>query len=262
MILAIPYYDPDGRYNACFRQYKDLLLSTFEAICLSVIAPTETRNASFLHELSETGCTLVQTAPEGSFGQPSRDALRCAAKDASSISPVFFGFLDRILFALDTEWRSSFLADLHAFQTHDFCVFERSPAAWATHPSNYREVEQMITQMGHMLWGLSIEWSPGALLMSPSTVQMVLQSSVSPSFAIWGEWILLALTHHIGLTQKSVDWLTWEDPYWEQTDVQALKHRRESSQDETRRRIAWNTPILQLFTEERFTRHASYSKGS
>ena len=252
MILAAPYYDPDGTYNACFQKHLDQLFSMFDAICLCVIAPTDTQNAKFLKKLKQAGCTVVSPSAD-SFGQPSRDALLCAANLPSTSSPVFFGFLDRLLFVLDTEWRSSFLSDLRTYQDANFCIFERSPRDWETHPSNYRNVEQMVTQIGQLLWGICIEWTPGALLLSQSTVQMLLEHSISPSFAVWSEWILLAMTQQILLTRKQVDWLAWEDPYWEHIEAQTLKHRRETSQEETRKRIAWNTSILQLFTEERFT---------
>jgi hypothetical protein len=45
---------------------------------------------------------------------------------------------------------------------------------------------------------------------------------------------------------KDVDWLSWEDPFIYACDAQQLKAEREQSVRETRKRLAYVLPILQL----------------
>jgi len=252
MILTFPYYDPDGRHNQAFQRQLETLKSTFHEICMTAIPPTLQSNAEFVQYLEEQGCVVFHSAPNASFGEPSREALRLALVHATARQPIFFGYLDRILFALETEWRNSFLQDLETYQTADYVIFERSQMAWNAHPSNYREIEQMVSRMFELLWGQFIELSPGAFIMSYPTANTILSQSVSTSFAVWGEWILLAMKNGISVTARKVDWLMWEDPYWQHIEPDQLKRSRETSREETVKRIKWNVPLMLMLTEARF----------
>jgi len=156
----------------------------------------------------------VDNAPGSTLGDHSRQALKLALTHARAEQSVFFGFLDRVLFALETEWRESFLWDLKAGQAGEFVMLERSPLAWNTHPSNYREMEQMVSRVFQWLSGTHIELSPAALVLSCRAAHQILDQSQSASYDIWGEWVLLAMRNGIPVTTRRVDWLAWEDPYW------------------------------------------------
>ena len=56
----------------------------------------------------------------------------------------------------------------------------------------------------------------------------------------------------IPVTTRRVDWLAWEDPYWERVDPADLKQAREASREETLKRIRMNVPVLSMLTEDRF----------
>ena len=47
-------------------------------------------------------------------------ALQLATEPAYRDQPIFFGFLDRTLFALETEWWTCFLQDIQAYQDNEF----------------------------------------------------------------------------------------------------------------------------------------------
>lgn len=79
-----------------------------------------------------------------------------------------------------------------------------------------------------------------------------MSQSISASTEVWGEWILLAMKNKLPITRQAVDWLAWKDAYWEGVDPEALKRARESSRDETIKRIKMNVPAMTLLTEERF----------
>jgi hypothetical protein len=250
MILTLPYYDPSGRYNRAFQHQLDALKSAFDAICVSVAPPTGADNAGFVRYLEAQGCVVFDNPAGATIGDQSREALRLAL--GYTDQPIFFGFLDRILFALETEWRWQFLQDLKVYQTAAFLVFERSQAAWDTHPANYREIEQMVSRMFELLSGRSVELMPCALLLSHDVASTILNQSTSSAHEVWAEWTLLAMKNGIPITTQKVDWLAWEHPYWEDVDSDEFKRCRESSPDEVIKRIKMNMPAALVLTEERF----------
>jgi len=137
MILTLPYYDPNGVHNQALERQLATLESSFDAICISAIPPTSEDNAEFVQYLGEQGCVVFDNAPDVPLGNHSREPLRLSLECARARPAIFFfGFLDRILFALETEWRASFLRGLETYQAAECVGFERSQVAWRTHPSN------------------------------------------------------------------------------------------------------------------------------
>ena len=250
MILTFPYYDPDGTYSQAFRHQLATLTSAFDAICISAIPPTSGNNPELLRLLEEAGCVIFNNDPDAPIGDQSRAALRMATEQGQQ--PIFFGFLNRLLFDLETKWRAEFLQDLAAHQTAEFLVFERSDAAWDTHPSNYREIEGMVSRMFELLSGRLIELMPCGLLLSQAAALTILDQSASTSWNVWGEWILLALKNDIPVTTRKVDWLAYQHPFWERVDPDAMKRNREASREETVRRITMNMPVALMLAEDRF----------
>jgi hypothetical protein len=252
MVLTFPYYDPAGQYNRAFRRQLDTLRSSFDAVCVSVAPPTGEANADFVRRLEARGCAVFRNPSGATIGDQSREALRLAVERAQEGQPIFFGFLDRILFALETEWRYRFLQDLKVYRIAEFLVFERSDAAWDTHPSNYREIEHMISRILELFCRRSIELMPCALILSHDAARTVLDQSTASDHAVWAEWTLLAMKNGIPVTTQKVDWLAWEHPYWENVDPDELKHDREDGPDEVIKRIKMNVPVASMLTEERF----------
>jgi hypothetical protein len=252
MILTFPYYDPGGRYNHAFHRHLQTLQSAFDAVCVSVASPTRKGNAGFVRYLEAQGCGVFDNPAGATIGDQSREALRLALARAQAGQPIFFGFLDRILFALETEWRWQFLQDLTVYRTAEFLVFERSQASWDTHPANYREIEQMISRIFELFSGRSIELMPCALLLSYDAASSILSQSSSPSCEVWAEWMLLAMKNGIPVTTRKVDWLAWEHPHWQGIDPAELKRCREASPDEVVKRIEMNVPVALMLAEGRF----------
>jgi hypothetical protein len=252
MILSFPYYDPEGRYNRAFQRQLETLQSAFDAVCVSVASPTGKGNASFVSYLKTQGCGVFDNPAKATIGNQSREALRLALAHAKTGQPIFFGFLDRILFALETEWRWQFLQDLTVYRTVEFLVFERSQSAWDTHPANYREIEQMVSRVFELFCGQSIELMPCALLLSYDAASGILNQSSSPSYEVWAEWTLLAMKNGIPVTTRKVDWLAWEHPHWQGVDPAELKRCREASPDEVVKRIEMNVPVALMLAEGRF----------
>jgi hypothetical protein len=79
-----------------------------------------------------------------------------------------------------------------------------------------------------------------------STFDAICVSAISPTPTDNSDFVQYLIT------TCQVDWLTWEDPYWERVAPDALKRCRENSQAETIKRLRWNVPLMLLLTEDRF----------
>jgi hypothetical protein len=252
MICAFPYHDPDGIYNQVFERQLDHLKTAFDSICISASPPTLASNTAFVDYLGQQGCHLFANQPGSMLGDHFRQALRLAVSHTGDRQPVFFGFIDRILFVLETHWKEHFLQDLKECATRECVLFERSAFAWDTHPANYREMEQMVSRAGEWLYGESIELGLCGLILSATAARVIVDQSISPSVEVLAEWVLLAMKNNIPITAKKVDWVLWEDPYWEGIAPEILKQQREQSREETTKRITMNAPFLLVMAEERF----------
>jgi hypothetical protein len=93
---------------------------------------------------------------------------------------------------------------------------------------------------------------PCAFILSHATANGILDQSTSASYDVWVEWILLAMKDNIPITTKKVDWLAYQQPYWEHIEPDAMKREREISREETIKRIRMNAPVAFTMIEERF----------
>jgi hypothetical protein len=261
VILAFPYHDPAGACNDALRRHLDRLQAAFTDICLGATPPTLQNNATFIAELRAAGCLIAENGPQTTIGDHSRSALRLAverAEPGTAGPSIAFLFLDRFLYALETEHKEPFLADLARYQDQACMVFERTPAAWATHPASYKEVEGMTTRLGELLYGSVVDWCPCALILSAAISRAIVQDSNNLTFAVWAEWLLLAAQQGTTITSTEVDWLAWEDPFWARADAkarvdaQALGRAQERDPRQIVKRIQMHAPIALLMAEPRF----------
>jgi len=258
MILAFPCHDPQGTCNTALSRHLGRLQSTFKAICIGATPPTVAHNAAFLAQLRAAGCQIAENGPETSIGDHSRSALRLAVEHAAPDQPIAFLFLDRFLYAMETDHREPFLADLARYQDQACMVFERTPTAWATHPANYHEVEGMTTRLGELLFGSTVDWCPCALLLGADLARLIVHESNNSTYAVWTEWLLLAARHGSSIASTEVDWLAWEDPFWARADPKArveageLKRAQEQDPLQVVKRIQMHAPIALLMAEPRF----------
>ena len=102
------------------------------------------------------------------------------------------------------------------------------------------------------LSGVKVEMNFCAITFNKNIADKILIDSHSNGWEITGEWILLLMKNSIPLVTKEVDWLSWEDPFWEHINEIELKKERENDKNETLKRLKTNLPILQLLTEDRF----------
>jgi len=156
-------------------------------------------------------------------------------------------FADRLAYILESEHRSAFQRDiLAAASRQGSLLFQRSKAAWETHPTNYAAIEGLATTAGEYILGQRLDFTWCHLALSAARLREIMPQVQHPDLSMLAEMILL-LRHD--LRTQEVDWLAWEDPHLLSQPAQRLKTVREQSPAETSTRLASVIPILQTPAE-------------
>jgi hypothetical protein len=178
------------------------------------------------------------------------DFLRLYAWAAAASPPqalLHLCFLDRVTFALQSGYREQFMADIRAVQTEQApLIFQRSEAAWESHPHNYRELEQMVTRVGELLFNRSLDFAWCHLVVQAGQLQALAPYIKKRDLSMLAEFVLLLRDE---LRTQAVDWLAWEKPFTEGREPQQFKQQQEHSLAETQKRLNYVIPMLQLLRE-------------
>ncbi len=252
MVFTFPYHDPEGKYNEVFKKNFQTLKRTFSQIFISVTPLTYIKNRVFIDLLSAEGFIVYENKTDSHIGDHFRNALLLSQKNVRNDEKIFFSFIDRVLYILESQRAKDFLNDLNFAENGKLIIYERSAKAWFTHPGNYRTIEKFANIQLKLLSGVDIEMNFCAIVLAKDAAEKILNDSQANGWEIPGEWMLLALMNSIQLATKKVDWLSWEDPFWEKVHAIVLKKEREQSQEETIKRIKTNLPFLELLVEDRF----------
>lgn len=153
-------------------------------------------------------------------------------------------FIDRVAFALQSQYQPQFSADIQTLTpTQTPLIFQRSAAAWRTHPRNYRQLEQMVTATGQMLLGQSLDFAWCHLAVQAGELRAILPRVQRTDFSVCAELVLFL---RATIQTRDVDWLAWEDPLILGRPARQLKREREQSVTEARKRLAYVLPMLQV----------------
>ena len=212
LILAFPYHDPRGVYNKIFEKNLGLLKSIFTKMYISATPATTEENGNFLNLLEMEGCLIFRNKKDSNIGEHFRNALF----DYNNYRdiPVYYGFIDRILFALESNHKEFFIQDITTKFDHDLLIFGRSNRAWRTHPKEYYSIENIVSDIGEIFTGKRFDWIWCGCKFNQSVAEAILKKSKSSDFSILAEFILITDKENRSIKQKDVDWLEWEDPFW------------------------------------------------
>jgi hypothetical protein len=182
---------------------------------------------------------------------PVGDEFRSLYAHAAAVYPavrrLHLCFPDRLAFAVDGEHRLRFLNDIAAIQSLDVPVlFQRSEAAWQSHPNNYRQLEALITSLGVILFGRSLDFAWCHLVVAAGQLAAVLPNTERHDICLMAELIILLRNE---IQTRDVDWLAWEDPFVLGRDPQLMKAERESSTAEVNKRLSYVLPMLEVLAE-------------
>jgi hypothetical protein len=240
-VLVFPYHDPVGKYEKTFLKDFDIIKQNFAGICVSTTPATIKERHSFLEELEENGIFIYRNEERSVLGDHLRNAIKLAEKNFKD-QEIFFGFIDRILFALETKYKSDFIKDVSRGYKEELIIFSRSDLAWASHPDEYRKLEGLVEEAGRIFFNLQLDWTWCGALMKKGAIHSILAKSQAKDMSILAEMILINLRKGSSLKDISVDWLEWEDPFWDN------KNKNDAlSQEEKMKRLEYCLNSMKMF---------------
>ncbi|MFT3890325.1 MAG: hypothetical protein QM730_01720 [Anaerolineales bacterium] len=245
--LALPYNDPDGTMLPHLQAILPDLKAHFDHAY--ICPPLSTREL-----VEQTDCfrddffTVFYNDDDLRVGERFAYLYQLAAEVAPAEQAIHLCYVDRLSFALQGRYRDIFLADVDSLSSADLpLIFQRSPLAWDTHPQNYRDIEGMVTTVGRHLFGRELDYAWCHLVANAGDLRRVIPLTKLPNISMVAE-IVYYLQDNIHT--KDVDWLSWEDPFILERDASELKRERETSVEESQRRLAYAIPMIDFLTQK------------
>lgn len=182
------------------------------------------------------------------IGEHFRILFRFAADQAAAAQVLHIGFIDRLAYILqDAGCREAFAHDIRSLaQDGTPLIYQRSESAWASHPAHYREIERMIQRAGELLFDRSLDYAWCQVAFTAHDLKEVLRNTQSTDMSLLAEMVLACRDR---VKTKSVDWLSWEDPFILGRDGSQLKTERDGNRAETQKRLAYAVPMLERLLE-------------
>jgi hypothetical protein len=244
--LAFPYNDPDGAMLPHLQAILPNLKNHFDR---AYIAPPPSTLELLQQKnlfLTDDFFTVIPVDGNRLVGERFGHLYRRAAEISHPDQILRLCYLDRMSFALEGEYRDSFLADVDSLTTDDLpLIFQRSQFAWETHPQNYRQLEGLVTTVGRNLFGRELDYGWCHLVVCAGQLREIMPKVKNPDLSMVAEMVFYM---QAGIKTRDVDWLAWEDPFALGRDADELKRERENSLDETNKRLKYVLPMLETLT--------------
>jgi hypothetical protein len=244
--LAFPFNDPDGSMFHHLQAILPDLKTHFERAY--VCPPLSTRkHVDHMQKLqADDFFTIFPVDREMQIGEHFAYLYQRAAETAPPEQILHLCFLDRMAFAIENEYRDLFLQDIDSLSIGDVpLIFQRSQKAWESHPQNYRDLEGMVTIVGRHLFGGELDYAWCHIAVSAGKLREIMPLVKNPDLSMVAEMIFYLQPN---VHTRAVDWLAWEDPFILSRDAVELKRERETSQEETTKRLKYVIPMMDTLT--------------
>lgn len=244
--IAFPYADPDGTLFPHLQAILPDLKEHFERAYLCPPLST-TRHIEHIRQLqADDFFTIFPIDRDMQLGEHFRYLYRRTAKVAHPEQIVHLCYLDRVAFALESEYRDAFLADIDSLSEADVpMIFQRSQLAWDTHPQNYRQLEGIVTTVGKNLFGVERDYAWCHIAARAGPLIEIMSLVKNDDLSMVTEMIYYMQNQ---IKTRDVDWLAWEDPFILSREAEALKCERENSLAETNKRLRYVLPMIETLT--------------
>ena len=244
--LAFPFNDPDGTMFDHLQTILPDLKSHFERAYICPPLSTQKLSEPMQQLRSDDFFMVFPADREMQIGEHFAYLYRRAAQAAPPEQILHLCYLDRLAFALEGEYRDSFLQDIDSLSVDNVpLIFQRSEHAWETHPRNYRELETMVTTVGRNLFGKDLDYAWCHIAVRAGELREIMPFVKNLDLSMVAEMIFyLQETIHT----HDVDWLAWEDPFILGREAAKLKHEREKSLQETQKRLNYVLPMIDTLT--------------
>jgi len=245
---VLPIHDPEGMILPHLDRITPLLKATFTQVIINIPPSTRRAQPEAVQQLeADSFFTISKVYSESPVGEHFRALYTFAAHLCPPEQVLHLCYVDRLVFALQTPYRQSFLEDIQAVTAGQTpLIFHRSAAAWETHPRNYRDIEGMVTRAGEWLFHKTLDFAWCHLAVQAGQLADVLPRTRQADLSIVAEIVLAMLE---GAHTKDVDWLAWEDPFILGRDSHELKIERENDPAETRKRLTYALQMMQVISQ-------------
>ena len=242
--VVFPVHDKSGAMLAHLETITPELKATFSRVFVSITPPTLERHQAHVEGLARDPFFDVTCAAPGSqVGDHFIVAYKRAAEQCHPQQQLHLCTLDRLAYALESEHREAFLRDVRAAGRQEKPIlYQRSAAAWATHPRTYHAIEAMITRAGEVLFGRSLDYAWCHLAIRAGRLVEILRGVEGIGDLTFLGVMVLELQDEI--VTWDVDWLAWEDPFILGQDPDELKRTRESDPADCAKRLAYAVPMV------------------
>lgn len=244
--LAFPFNDPHGKMFPHLQAILPDLKKHFQHAYLCLPLSTIKQSDPIQQLQADEFFTIFPADREMQLGEHFAYLYRRAAEAAPPEQIMHLCFLDRLAFALEGEYKDSFLAAIDSLSVdHVPLIFQRSARAWGTHPQNYRRLEGIVTTVGQTLFGRELDYAWCHIAVTVRQLREIIPLVKNPDLSMVAEMIFYLQNN---IQTRDVDWLAWEDPFILGRGATELKHERENSFDESHRRLHYVVPMIETLT--------------
>jgi hypothetical protein len=244
--LSLPFNDPDG---TMFHHLQAILPDLKEHFERAYICPSlaTRQNVDHMRQLQDDEFFLMFTVDRDlDVGERFAYLYQRTAETAPADQIIHLCFLDRLAFALESDYRDVFLADIDSLTLQDMpLVFQRSQTAWETHPQNYRLLEGLVTTVAYNLFGRVLDYCWCHFAATAGQLREIVPLVRNPGISMVAE-ILYYVQDEV--KTRDVDWLAWEDPLLLVREPTELRNERENSLEEINKRLNYVVPMLETLT--------------
>jgi hypothetical protein len=246
--LVFPFNDPDGTMFPLLQAILPDLKGHFDRAFITIPKGTQERQPGNVRLLERDDFfRIFSIGSETSVGDHFTFLYHQAASDAHPEQILHLCFPDRLSFALRTDFREQFLADIEVLSEENLpLIFHRSEWAWATHPKNYFELESFVTKVGQTLFDKTLDYGWCHLVIQAGQLREIMPLIKKHDLSMVAEMLLYL---QADVKTRDVDWLAWEDPFILGRDAAELKRERENSHAETQKRLAYVLPMVEMMAK-------------
>lgn len=243
--LVFPFHDPNNIETKFLKQILPILKENFDNAFVSITPKTVIMNPEAVEFLKGDDFFVININSEDSLiGDHFVSGYKNAVDHSKPGQILHLCNSDRLTFAL-LNYKDSFLDDLNNVNTPT--LFARSEKAWSTHPTNYHAAESMITEVGKVLFGKTLDFAWCHFSLTANQLSNVLPSLTTKDFVMASQ-LVFSLKDKLHL--KEVDWLSWEDPFIFGKDPHQYKLERENDPAELEKRMSYVLPEIKYLFEE------------
>lgn len=246
----LPFHDPTGLLYEHLQAALPSLKAIFAQAFVSMSPATVAKQPAIVDALaSDSFFNLNFNEPNSLPGEHYLAGYQNAVNHCPPQQSLHLCDIDKVAYALHA-FREPFLTDVVVVEGRGKkrpFLFQRSPTAWESYPANYRQIEHFVIEAGKMLFGRYYDFAWSYFVLTAGQLAQILPHIQSRDFGLLIEMVLLLRNQ---LETKEVDWLAWEDPFLFRRDAAELRDERESSQQETRKRLRGSLPFFQHLLNE------------